>query len=186
VKLRNKIVFSPHSVYYVFKNKKIRIKDFDFIGLICGDSLSPFGLDNGTIVYCMKVGSNDIKRNDALIIVTSRGPNKNNPKGRICLGKWGNPNKPDKDLMEIENHFGTVVEYFKEVAPEKYGYDAPYSGPIEGWFKTLSCDQCLENQNVLKISRPHDPKQVLGKVKFIRSLSHRTVNEKKRVMAAAA
>jgi hypothetical protein len=108
-----------------------------------------------------------IERNDALILLTSNGPNKGKPKARICLGKWGDPDKSDTDLIKVENHYGTVRDYFLKVAPMKYGYDKPYDGPIEGWLKTLSCDQCLELKNAKKISRPHEPSQIIGRVEYI-------------------
>ena len=103
-------------------------------------------------------------------MVTNDGPNKGKPKGRICLGEWGDPEKPDDDLIKIEQHTGTVLEFFKDVAPKKYCLKSSYKGQIKGYLKTLSCDKCLEEGNVLRISRPHDPNMIIGKIEYFQPL----------------
>lgn len=158
----------PIKHLFSFNNFKINGKRVDpkkckFVGYLKGKSLTPFGLLDGKKVFCEEAKPENIKRGDVLILETFEGPNRGKPKGRKCLGLWGNGNQPDDDLKKIEGHCGSVTEYFTEVSPKKYGHKS-YSGPIDGFLKTLSCDRDGET---LKISRPHDPTAVIGRVEYV-------------------
>lgn len=150
------------SGYSIDGNKKIG--DFVFCAYLKGNSLEKFDLPNNTKVLCNNVSIRDIRRGDILILETVVAPNIGKPKGRKCLGFWGDPAEPDSDLMEIEGFSGSVEEYFLKIAPGRYNYPKPYTGPIAGQLKTLSCDQ--EGQEI-KVSRPHDPEKVIARVEYV-------------------
>jgi len=158
----DKYVYSLNN--YKINDKTIRAKDFPFIGYLNGSSLEKFGLPDGTVVFCEKANFNDIKKDDILILKTSSPPNEGKPKGRRCLGTWGNPDQPDDDLIQYEGHKGSVKEYLAKVAPERYGH-IPYTKQIEGFLKTISCD--LQGNNLkIKVSRPHNPQTVIARVQY--------------------
>lgn len=153
--------------YFKTKNgNSLNPKDFSFVGYLKGRSLTKFGLFDGMKVFCDKIDENnlkrDLKRGDLIVLEIEKGINKGKLKGRMCLGFWGDPKKSDPDLIEHEGYEGTVEEYFKNVSPKKYSYPEPYGGPIEGYLKTLSCDQ---DGLKIKVSRPHNPKKAFAYIK---------------------
>ena len=160
---KNHIFFQTR--HFRVEGKRIDTKEYTIIGKLTGDSLSPFGLPDGTTVFCKDVDLGQIKRNDVLIVETTTPPNKGRLKGRVTLGFWGDENESDEDLIRFEGYTGTVKDYFEKVSPEKYDYsdDKIYKGPYEGLLKTLSFDR--ENTG-LKVSRPHALEKIVARVEL--------------------
>ena len=150
---------------FIKDNKIIRLNDSVDIYYLVGNSLSLFGLNNGqkVIVKPINEPKKDLRRGDIIILKTQAPPNRNRLKGRVCLGFWGNEKERDEDLLKYEKYGDSVLSYFKEESPKRYHYKEPYDGPITGYLKTLSCDQGIKK----KISRPHDPKLIVGRVEYI-------------------
>lgn len=116
VELKDKYFYALNG--FTIGEKLGNIKDFHLIGYLKGSSLTPFGLPEGAKIFCERVLPEDIKGLDILVLEFPDGPNKGKPKGRICLGHWGQPDQPDKDLEQIEEHYGSVKEFFTTVAPK--------------------------------------------------------------------
>lgn len=147
-------------------NKRVNPKGFCLVGYLHGNSMARFGLPDSTKVFCEKATLDDIKKGDILIIKILEAFSKLNgskPEAKKYIGLWGKADQPDDDLKAIEGYEGSVDEYFTKVAPQRYGYPAPYSGEIEGFVKTFSYDQVNEKE---RISRPHDPKTIIARVKY--------------------
>lgn len=150
---------------FIKNNKIMSIDKSADIYYLVGNSLSLFGLNDNQKVIVRPINNpeKEIKKGDILILKTQAGPNQGKLKGRVCLGFWNNQNEEDNDLVKYESYDNSVLKYFKEESPKKYGYTEPYDGPITGYLKTLSCDQGIRK----KISRPHDPKLIVGKVEYV-------------------
>ena len=135
------------------------------IGKLRGDSLSPFGLVDKAIVFCRSLDGKDAKRNDVVILETTNEQNKGRLKGRVVLGFWDDPDKPDPDLQKFEKFYGTVKEFFEIESKRKYNYsdDEIYKGSYRGLLKTLSFDR---NQSGLKVSRPHLLDKVVARIEL--------------------
>ncbi len=148
----------------VTNGSTINLRDFSFVALFKGISLNPFGYLDGTRALCKKVKNTqeEIKRGDILILPIIGGPNMDNPKVRVCLGYWGDPNEPDDDLIKTEKYYGPVENFFSTVSPEKYGHE-PYKGQIQGYLKTLTGNVDGETH---KVSRPHSPETIIGRMVY--------------------
>jgi len=141
--------------------KRLTAEEFPVIGTLVGDSLKEFELPSGTIVFCEQVTVEEVERGDILILRIDEGPNVGKDKARVCLGLWGPEDQPDEDLKLVACYEGNVRQYFSVESP-KYRKDGkPYSGRIEGYLKTLSAEN-----SIMKISRPHNPDTLLGRVKY--------------------
>jgi hypothetical protein len=149
--------------HYRIGGKRINPNDYHLIGKLRGESLEPFGLPDKATVFCDFINGKVAKRNDVVVIETTSERNKGRLKGRVVLGFWGDPNKPDQDLIKFENFSGTVKDFFEIESKRKYNYNDNeiYFGPYEGMLKTLSFDR---NQSGLKVSRPHSPEKVLARI----------------------
>lgn len=161
---KNKRLFMLN--HFLYNNKIVKFDNSMDIYYLVGNSLNIFGLHDGQKVIVKRINNpyTEIKRGDFVVLVTEVEPNRGKLKGRVCLGFWGDANKGDDDLKKYENYYGTVMDYFKKESPKKYGYTNPYNGPITGYLKTLSCDQ---EEKRKKISRPHNPKLIVGKVEYV-------------------
>lgn len=143
-------------------NKTVKSSDFDLVGYLKGNSLDQFGLYDGNVIFCEYIAENP-RKNDILILKITTGSNKGKLKARKYLGYWGKENEPDEDVKKYANFHGTIAEYFKkEIA--KRDEVKPYTEQIEGYLKTVTSGQNVED---IKISRPHNPRSIEAVVKYV-------------------